>query len=354
MTSPSTGHQSRIATKIQADYDTAGVVDELVPFTSEELTQSFVILEDDVLKGSAGRSAHDRGGKNIEGTVTADAVYDVIAGDPCGIEQLILASMGTGTRDAVNSTNQYTLKDILDTYLTIAVNNGNVSLFEYVGSKCNGMTISMSEDVLTSITFPFIAKQRFKTGDGSITNSIAGVNALSPAEATKVRWQGMTFRIGGIDDALQASDEINITSATLTFNRNMDSGHHSSPQNTGHTDPDLVSEPIEDDFREVTLELELSRYQDNTFTTWFNSDTKLQADFQFATGSFFFHLLLPTLKLTEVGQPVDTPGVITQTITASCFLRDSVNTFMKFSDGSTTVDEEFAIEIKSNRTAIPT
>ena len=192
------GHKARLVAGKQTDFDTAAAVTDILPMLSESASRDFIRVADEILSGSAGRVADTVTGKTCTAPITVQGVYDAI-GDPFGIELLLLASMGTVSR--VSNDNRYTIADILGEYLTIGIAKQN-SIFEYIGAKCDGMSFSIDQDGLAVFTFPFFCKNRFKTGDGSLTNSIAAANALTKSSLTKLRWQDMVFRVGNLDDIL--------------------------------------------------------------------------------------------------------------------------------------------------------
>ncbi len=344
------GHKARIGIGQQTDYNTALTVTDLIPFTSESLTQAWTRIPDAILCGKAGMPKDTRAGKTVNGNLTVEGVYDEVDSNAFGIELLLLAAMGTTSR--TGDFNRYVLADILAEFLTIAVDK-QIAAFEFIGAKCNGFTFSIDTNAIAVLDFPFICKNRFKTGDGSITNAIADITSLNKPSLTKLRWQDMTFRVANLDDAIAAADQVKVSSLSLSLTRNLDSDINSSAANSGHTDSELTEEPSEDEFREVEFSFTLPRFEALTYFTFWDNDTLLQADIKFASGTYNFDIFIPTMKIMDISAPIDSAGVLSQTITCTCFLRDAGNTTMQYNDAATDVDEEFGIEVDSDRVATP-
>jgi len=350
-----TGHKARLVAGKQSDYDTAIAVTDLLPLLSESASMEFIRVADEILCGNAGRLSDTVTGKVATAPITVQGVYDnVSSGDPFGIELLLLACLGTATR--VSSDNRYTLTDILAEYLTIGINK-QVSIFEYIGAKCDGMNFSIDQDALAVFTFDFACKNRFKTGDGSVTNSIAGANALNKASVTKMKWQDMVFRVANLDDIMTSSDQVTITSVSLNMIRNMKVDDRGTPISSGHTDSQLVQEPSEDGLRDVTLSFTTPRYEADTFIDFMEASsgqgTKLQADIKFTNSSETFNISIPNFKIIGTSESITDAGVLTQDVECICHLNNGDNTVMLYNDSATSVDEEFGIEVNSGRVATP-
>lgn len=337
------GHASQMAAGIESSYGTAVPVTDLLTFTSESLDHEWMRLPDNVLKGKGGMEADTRTNKLVEGGFELDAVYDVIAGANCGCELPIFAVLGNA--NYTGGRTQYTPIDKLTTFITLGIDK-QVLFHEFLSLKLSSLDIAVTPDEVVKLSFGGgVAHDIYKTGDGNITNSSFGLTPT--AEATKVVFNSSaTFRIGATDDALTSGDAKGISGLNVSFNR-------------GLTGPEFVTasgktiQPVEDDRRVCTLSFDLPRFETTTYLDWLDSDTELQADMKFTSGSFEFNIYLPTIKIIDAPDPVDGPGAIRQTVTANCFRQSATNTFMKFADAATLITEEIGIECKSNRSAAP-
>lgn len=342
------GSLARIAIGKETDWGTAVAITDLVPALSESMEANFARNLRETLVGDGGRRKGTRTGRSIMGNLTVDGVYDLIAGDFYGIETLILTALGTATRDAVNDSTQFTIASQIDEHLTLCIND-QVSLREYVSAMVQGWSFTLSENSNGQFSFDLISKEEYKTGDGSITNAIADLTALSPTNMVIVplRFDDATFRIADVSDALTSGDAVGISSITISFTRNL-----TAPQFTSASSSRTIR-PREDGFREVSLTFDVPRYENTNFLSWRDNGTELQADLKFASGTYQFNFHIPCVEIETLGKPLSGPGLYTQTINCICSKRTTSNTFMKFIDASTTVDAEIGIECKSARTAVP-
>ena len=148
----------------------------------------------------------------------------------------------------------------------------------------------------------------------------------------------------------------------MLFRSGMSDPEFASPLNAA-SDPysayaGLTMKPERNDFREVTLEITIPRYTADTWETAKANDSPIQGDFVFtASATRKFYIYLPYMKVVDVSGPIGGPGFIVQTVSLKCFRGKAYNvgagnTFHKFLDASTTVDEEFAIETDNDRTAV--
>lgn len=347
---PATGHQARLAIAKESSYRSALTVDELIPFTSESLDDVFTVIPDEVLDGNAGEKVSARGGKVITGGIEVDCVYDTVAGDVYGIEALIFAAMGTATFSSGRS--EYKIKDLLSTYLTVALNK-KVSAWEYVSCKFTGFSFSVAKDVAAKMSFNVIPYQRLRTGQAGIVNAISDITSLAPtAVPTKVAFPDLVFRIADDADALQASDKIAISSFNLNFTRELSAPDFATAENSGHTNSQLTLEPVETDRRKVDIAFTIPRYENEKFLDWVDDDELLQSDLKFSSGSLEFNIHMPSLKLTGNPIPISDAGLLLQSVTATAFLEHADNTTMEFASTNAIVGE-FGIECKSNRSGVP-
>ncbi|MFH1378905.1 MAG: phage tail tube protein [bacterium] len=341
------GSLARVAAGKESDWGSGVAVTDLIPALSESIEASYDYNYRETLVGDGGRRKGTFTGRSIMGGLTVEAIYDLIAGDPYGIELFILAALGTCTRDAVNDSNQYTVADQIDEHLTVCIND-QVSLREYISAMVRGFTFTLSQNENGQFDFDLIAKEEYKTGDAGITNAIADLAALDPTSmlVTPLRFDDATFRIADVANVLASGDAVGISSVTISFRRSLTDAQFTTASSS------RTIRPRENAAREVTLSFDIPRYDSTTFLAWRDNKTELQADLKFTSGTYQFNFHLPCVEILTLGKPLSGPGLYMQTVNCTCSMRTTTNTYMKFIDASTTVDDEIGIECKSARTAV--
>lgn len=332
---------------------------DLVTLVSENLADNFERVANEHIYGGAGQLQDVQGVQPISGEIEVQVVYDTKGSTKFWGSDLLLAlALGSVSWKSGNGGfNELMIADTLDDLSGVPV-AGTASIdkqvstkpWQYNGIYVNGFTLTGSAREGLRATFPLIC---YDVDRETATVSAADLAALYAAVAAylpqPILFSDLTFRIGDLADALAAADQIGIAAFTLTFNRNLSEPTFSTPDySTGHSAPKLSIEPVVNGLREVTLQITIPRYIADTFYTWRDNDTKLQADLKFSasSGARKFNIYLPTLKVQDISAPVGSAGLVTQTVTLRAFLKDAANTFMTTTN-STAITTEMAIEMQN-------
>lgn len=345
------GHDAEVAVGLQADYYTAATLDEMIPIISENLVQDWIFQDDLTLRGRGGMAKPSRHGKNVGGSFKTYGVFDEIS-DVMGIELLLYSLFGTVSGVNPGNTHRYTPTDVLAKFLTLGVNKQE-ELHEFVSLKMDSMNFIAEQDGNVEIDWSCAFWDRFRTGDGGITNSMATITAMSPKNVTRLSWQDMTFRIGDTADALSSSDAIQTSRVSVAFENSLGTGVHASKDGSNHTDSKLIIEPKPVGHKTCALEFTVPRYDSTTIMGWYDNFTDLQVDVKFATGSYKFSMFMPMVKIMGMPVVVEGPGTQEVTVTCGCYVNDGDHTVMKYENGSTNVTDLFSIETLSGRAAVP-
>ncbi|KKM69251.1 hypothetical protein LCGC14_1452800, partial [marine sediment metagenome] len=162
-------------------------------------------------------------------------------------------------------------------------------------------------------------------------------------------------------DILAAGDLVSISSFTLNYGAGMSDPEWATPLNSVSdpygTDANRSMKSERNDFRDITVEITVPRYTANTWKTAHQADSPIQAWMQIsASGTRRAWMYFPYMKITNIGQPIAGPGFIVETITLKCFRGEvynagAGNTVQVFTDTSTLITQEFAIETDNDRSA---
>lgn len=346
------GHQSRCALGKESTYGTAVAVTDLITFTSESINKTIAALESEYLDGNAGRRNLTNSLISVQGDLQGEVVFDEIAGDPIGIEQLLRGVFGNSARDTSNSLNQYKLANALDDHYTLAFSKA-VSAWELVSAKFG--TLELSAKIGEKLMFTIgniIAYNLLRTGDAGITNSLAAIAALAPTNIpSNVKLEDAVVRIADTANALASGDAYCIDGFTFTIDNKLSDPEFATECST-NADSQKTLEPIRNGFREVMLTITLPRYSTDQFFSWQNSDTVLQADLKFTLGSYQFNILLPYMKVMNPKANISGPEIIKPEVQFTCLMNSGRNTYLTFQD-SDAITYECGIEVKSARTSAP-
>ena len=340
------GIASRCAIGKETTFGTAVAVDEILPFNSESINRVIAQLESEYLDGTVGRRNLTNTIVNIEGGLEGELVWDEDSGDPIGIENLlrgVLGSSSTSTDD-----NQYKTANECDDHYTVCFNK-QVSNWEIVSTKFNTLTINGEAGGKVMFSSDVIGYNLLRTGDAGITNAIAAVTALSnTTQPQNIAFDDLVFRIGTQADALASGDQYKIDSFELVVNNNLSEPQHSTVA-SDHTNNLLTLEPFRNGQREVTLSVSLPRYQSDQFFTWLNAGTALMADLKFTSGSYYFHIFLPNIKINgDAAAAISGAEMIKPEISFTALRLAAAHAYMKFTDLDLITDE-IGIEIASGR-----
>ena len=332
----------------EATYRTALAPDELCPFISEGFSKEFERIAQDYMIGKAGASVDDQApGQVVGAPLSVPIVYDTITGAIFGVDLLFGLALGSGAYASNRS--EYSFTAQIDESATISFDK-QVSVHEVVSAKVATMEITGSSGGDLRANFTFNAHNLRVTGDAGIVVVVGDLTGLAPTvQPEKALFSDLTVRIADDANALAAGDKIKINNFTLSLNNNLSDPTFSTPENSGHTDSSLSEEYERNGFREVTLSIELPRYEADTFLTHLKNDEKLTADIVATDGSDEFSILIPTLKVTDWKGNIDGPDLMPVTVEFMLFLKHPDNTDMAFAS-SNAITAEFAIETKNART----
>ena len=126
-------------------------------------------------------------------------------------------------------------------------------------------------------------------------------------------------------------------------------------ENSGHTDSDLIIQPVRNGFRNCTLSFTQPRYTTDAFINAMNNDSPLQAEIDITDGTSVFKIFMPYLKITKAESSIAGAEhlqnkIECQLYRGSAYSGGAGNTVMLFGDASTLITEEFAIEVDNQRT----
>jgi len=325
-----------------------------IPIIGETLTPSYEKARFNEMKGVGGSFPDYQTGKLVSGSLDCLCSIDK---DTEGFEMLLALAMGAVSWRAGESCNRYTVDDELDAgyHATISIDK-QVSMWNFIGCKINGFTLSVNSDRLLQISFDILGY------DWDVDNTILGgslattpFSNINNTVLTPWKLKDFTFRIGDTDNILTSDDDIEVSDFTISFDRKL-SGHEFPSATTNSI------EPKESDRRDVSIDFTLPRYDSDTLFTEFGEDDLLQI-LVFAqdvgANNEDFYIYLPAVKLRNPSNPASGTGLLVPSFSADCFLATkSENNYMVFLDGTTKVGNDtnprdIAIEINSQRTSAP-
>ena len=354
------GYKAFMGMAKQAAFRTAIVATDKIPIESETLKPDYSRIESEWLDGKAGRRGDEQGPLSVAGNSNIVLCHDEVdSGEFVGCNLPLAIAMGTPTWDAGSGSNRIRLAESPSTPATIALEK-TVSVHEVVGAMCKGFTISSQSAQDVKCAFDWVG---YDYEFASPVNSSSDLSTLPAVIPGRLLFGDMVFRMAtDMSDALAVGDKVSISAFSLNYLAGMSDPEFASPLNAVSdpygTDAGLTMKPERNDFREVTLEITIPRYTADTWETAKANDSAIQGDFVFtASATRKFYIYLPYMKVVDVSEPIGGPGFIVQTVSLKCFRGKAYsggagNTFHKFLDASTTVDEEFAIETDNDRTAV--
>ena len=338
----------------ESSYGTALDATDRILLKSEGINFDYTDALYDYLHGGAGTPGMERLFEPVSGSFECYVPYTVKSGSAFVSADLPLA-LGMGNADWIASTytsNAIKFLDDLNVFGTIAWNKWRTDhVWEVMSAMVKSFSLTCSLDSPMVITTE-IAGYDLKIG-ATTQNQKSELVALPTDVPDLVQLRHFVFRIGDQADAMQASDTIGISSFTINVNNNLTDHQQTTTDNaSSHTDPAQPIQPVRNGFREVTLEIVVPRYGNDTFFDHVANDTNLQAEI-FATqpsSSEEFDILFPNLKIIGDPQaPVSGPDALSQTITFKALKRNSASD-LAFSDASTD-DGEMWVEVDNDRTA---
>jgi len=353
------GVKSYMAIGKETTFGTGVAVTNKIPLLSEGITPNYERIPSDWLAGKAGQLADDQGPQSITGPTDIVLCYDQKDTTFVGSDMPLALAMGTVTWAAGTATNQLTLAESPATFATMAFEK-TVGIHEITGCIPNGFTSKGSPKDKVTATLPWIGYNYLITGT---TNNSASFTGLATAIPNKLIHNDLVVRMAtDFSDALAVGDKIAISEWVLNYDSKLSDPEFATPLNAAsapyQTSGVLTMQPERNGFRNVTLELTIPRYAANTWLTAYQADSPIQADFTF-TGSATEHLYIyfPYMKIIEFPTAnISGPGIIPLKIKLQCFRGASYsngtgNAYSVFTDTTTVIAEEFAIETDNERTA---
>ena len=340
------GIASRCAIGAETTFGTAVAVAELLPFSAESINKAITQLEAQHLDGTVGRRALKNSVISVVGALEGEAVWDEDAGDPIGIERVLRGFLGSSSTSTDN--NQYKTANAIDDHYTLCFNK-QVSNWEIVSAKFNTFSLTGQAGGKIMFSTDVIGQTLLRTGDAGITNAIAAVTALSnTTQPENIAFDDLIFRIGDQSDALASGDQYKISDFELSGNNALSEPDWSTVDSV-HTNNLLTLEPIRNGQREINLKIGLPRYDSDQLFTWLNNGTALQADLKFSSGSYYFNIFLPNIKIMgDPAAPISGPEIIKPEFNIMALRLAGAHAYMKFTDNDLITDE-IGIEVASGR-----
>jgi len=347
-----TGYPAVMGAGKETTFRTGVNMTDRIPYLSESLSEQIQMIEDDVLIGTAGRNALNKGPISFTGKINTETRYTQKSGSYfCGNDLLMALAMG-GTHTYASSVNTLKLGENIGQFATIAIDK-QVAIWEFLSCYFGGFELSSKVGDYLHCDFDVVAYNLLRSGT---ENEAAQFTALAASGGKRVLFGDLTFRLGDTADALAVGDNIGLKDFKLSLKNNLSGPQFSSLDNSAtHTDALLTRQPLRNGFREVTLEFSLPRYESSGWgtqlETWKAASTVLQFKGLSSIDSAAkrFELNCPHVIIEDIQSPVTGPEVIETTVKCRLLRGAAVNnTVMLLIDGSTTVVEEFVIEAKNS------
>ena len=304
------GFQTIMAAGLESTWGTAVNATQKLPYVSDSLDAMFRHNQTPAMVGSAAMPKSTKGVRVAGGGIETYYTY--------GLAQPLLRQFfGTWTDDAING--DYYPYTALTTgvSLTVAVNRG-VSVHEYAGYKIGELTLSGAPNDSVKLSLQGNAKNRVIS---SSENTSAELAALDEP-AAEVLFHELTFRVGDLADALASGDNLSITQFSLKLNRN----HVVKEVNSA-----TAEQARENGFLGAELEFTLPYYDANTWITWHEAHTVLQASLIFSDGTNSQTWNIPQCLVVEAPVPQGDAGMTEPKIKLSLHPnRDEANTETDF------------------------
>lgn len=340
----------------ESAYGTNVAVDEILPFTSEELNRSIAKIMQEYLDNTPAHRDAQNSVITVNNALSTQGIYDEkdAGGDILGQGLLFLLLLGSATWDGVNSVNKFQVASNPAASATIAINKA-VSVWETVSAMINSMEMSANHQGV-SFNWSIIAQNLLRTGDSGIVNAAAAITGLSvDAIPVKMSLEHAVFRIGVLGAPLDGNDAFKISEFNLNYGNNLSESTFTTTDST-HTDGTLTIQPVRNGRVETMLNFTLPRYESNQFYSWLNANTQLQADLVFTdpVNSKSISFLFPHIKIINPSSPTPDASVFPLTVECQCFdNKDGViNSDMTFTDGDD-ITYQMGIETSDGRTVAP-
>lgn len=338
MADPRRGFATNTYYKVEAAWGTEVACDRAIPdllaFPMRTLVEK---TDDESLVGSRFRERRILGNVRYQGTLKSYLSYGEI--DPLiaavVAEKAVVQAAGPPqvTRyepDILASPRSFTLAHRL---LEATTNVRRV----FVGCRVHRATIAWETGKPLTVELEIVAKSRT---DASSVNTDAALDAATKLSSPHVvHTPGVALaRLGDRADALGAGDNVNVVSGSLVIN------DHFAIEDLGAED---LASPVPDGFLEATLSLTLARLDVETYRTWVDANTELQALLEWQeSANRIYRLQVGAMTLSDdFGEVIEGPDLIRPTLNFSLHRAETNNpTFTSWTNRK----RPFAIEVTSS------
>ena len=339
-----------------------------IPFLSETLVDTVKQIESNALLGTPGRTNSYLGSVPVQGQVVSELRYTNKSSTYfCGSDLLIAMAMHTQPHATLTqwalAANYNTLRlyNDCDKFFTLGIGKG-VSVWNFISCFISKMTIEGGADENIKCTFEITARNINKA-DSPIT--LANLNSIAAVSGRAVTFLDGVLRLGTGAAALTTTHRIGIKKWKLELDNKLsdpDFTTFDSATTPASSTNKMTILPVRNGMREVTMEIELARYETTVgqaMEGYYTAGTPVQADFIFtgldtdlATAATY-KFSLPHLKVTECKSNIGGAEYFPQSIKLRAFRGASWTPAfpLKLIDASTAIVDEFAVEFDTERTA---
>jgi hypothetical protein len=272
-------------------------VTALAPFRSESIIAEYLRIQDDNLIGAAGRRQSDQGPLSVRGNLEADLDY-------YNFGYFMECALG-GEDNGL-----YTITDEPADIMRLEFDK-QVSRWRVGSAKVNAIEFSGKPGEAVKIVLELIAS--------GIVQSATAFPSLSLTNYKRVGFGELLggFMIGDLADALDTPDSQPVEEFKLRMERGLTDPEWDT------TSPVTSLEPVINGFRKVTLDLTLSRYAMNTFMTWHDANTSLQAGFSFISpAAKMVQFQIPQMKIISADYGIGGHSIIKPKIKLECYINE--------------------------------
>lgn len=336
----------------ETTYGSAVDVTDRLLMISEGINFDYSDALHDYLHGGAGIPGQERLFEPVSGSFDCYVPYTVKSGAAFVSADLAIA-LGMGNPDWISGqgSNEIKFLDDLNVFGTLAYPKWRTDhTWEIISAmvKSFSLTVSLDKPMVLSVE---IAAQDMLIGATTV-NQGSELIALPTTVPDLVQLRHFVFRIGDQAGAMAAGDTTGISSFTINVNNNLTDHEQTTTDNaSSHTEPEHPIQAVRNGFREVTLEVTIPRYGNDTFFDHVANDDNLQAELYATqpTSSEEFDIMFPNLKIQDIAAPIGGAEALGQTITFKALKRNA-NSDIAFGDAGTD-DGEMWIETDNDRTA---
>ena len=288
--------------------DPWSTVDEKIPFETEGITQAYTRIADESLTGHGGRSPSDQGVQAVLGPI--NHVLDYNNYDT--IFEMIFGAVSTRTFTLSN--------DILGKYVGIELDKVT-SRWRLAAAKATKMVLSGEADQHVKMAVDWIVRDLVALSGTTFPLTDSDL----PGARNPVRFEDLDFWLIDIASGPPDSgDRMRISSFELEVDRNLVTDDYASKD--GSSGEKFPLEPIPNGFRIINFKVGVPRYDADTYQTWKDADTPLQAKLTFTRSAETFVVDLPDLRIIEgANANIGGPERIQQEISFEAYAPESGN-----------------------------